>query len=77
MNTGTAWPHLLADLKAKRAALDQVIDLLETQFTHEAEAAPSRVVARRGRTPGPKKRAEKSGRTDGRTEQNARRSEPP
>lgn len=35
----TAWPHLLADLKAKRAALDQVIEIVERTFVLEEELA--------------------------------------
>lgn len=84
MITGTAWPHLLADLKEKRAAIDQVIDLLETHFTRDAESAEDQLRsiarARRGGKPGPKpggRRALKK-RTNERTnEQKARRSEPP
>lgn len=35
----TEWPHLLADLKVKRDALDQVITILETTFSSDIAAA--------------------------------------
>ncbi len=38
--TGIEWPHLLADLTAKRDALNAVIAILTTQFAGEM-AAPS------------------------------------
>lgn len=68
------WPHLLADLRVKRDALDQIITTLETHFIRRAPfiepAAPrparkaKRTVARRA----PKRIKSIDQRTDGRTD---------
>jgi hypothetical protein len=73
MMTGTPWPHLVADLTAKRDALTRVIDLITTNFSNEIaqqEASPNGQRGdRRRRTVGrPRKTLRKNGRTDGRTD---------
>lgn len=54
----TDWPHLLADLTAKRDALNQVIAILTTQFGSEngnGASAPSLPRGRRTKSPRPPK----------------------
>ena len=74
MTQQIAWPHLLADLKAKRDALTAIIAVVETQFIGQDGApdlltpAPRRTYARRAKSIATKPRASK---TDGRTEQSA------
>ena len=72
------WPHLLADITAKRDALNQVIETLTTHFIKDEAAgvAPSPQGSRGrrlGRKPGPKpgrrtRALKRDGRTDGRTD---------
>jgi hypothetical protein len=38
---GIEWPHLLADLTAKRDALNEVIKILTSQFTREIATPPA------------------------------------
>jgi len=75
------WPHLLADLRAKRDALTDVIDTIETHFSIPDEVAIVRSVSKgkRGRSG---KRGRPLKRTNERTNERAksapaRRTEPP
>lgn len=53
------WPHLLADITAKRDALNQVIETLTKHFIKDGDdEPPARPVSRRGK-PGPKPRRSK------------------
>jgi len=60
-NGNTAWPHLLADITAKRDALTQVIETIRTHFvdddTAEMSASPVVRPLRVDRNHRPKKRA--------------------
>jgi hypothetical protein len=68
------WPHLLADITAKRDALNQVIETLTTHFIKDGSSDAPVVHARRGRKPGRRKTAAKRNeRTNERTNERAKR----
>jgi Transcriptional regulators len=77
-NSNTAWPHLLADITAKRDALTQMIEMIRTHFVADTpgEMPVSRIVrpGRIARNHRPKKSGPRGRRTDGRTEQGPRQS---
>ena len=63
---GIEWPHLLADLTAKRDALNEVIKILTTQFTREIATSAS--TSRRSKTA-----VKRNERTNERTNERAKR----
>lgn len=71
-NGNTAWPHLLADITAKRDALTQMIETIRTHFVDDntAEMSASSTVrpTRVAKNHRPKKSGLRGRRTDGRTD---------
>ena len=75
--TGTPWPHLVADLTAKRDALTHVIDLITTNFSNEIAQQEASANGQRGdrrrRTLGrPRKAVKRNERTNERTNERAK-----
>jgi hypothetical protein len=66
--TGTPWPNILADLEAKRGAIDTLIGLVREHFVgDDPTAMPESPAPSNGKAT----RAEKRGRTDGRSKARA------
>ncbi|MEO8679229.1 MAG: hypothetical protein ABI665_09300 [Vicinamibacterales bacterium] len=59
--TGTQWPSILADFKAKHQALAEIIAIVETHFVDESTpgAMPDSTPVRRKPGPKPKKKKKK------------------
>lgn len=73
MSTQMAWPHVLADLVAKRDALTTIIDTIRTHFVGDTPGEMPDSVAVPARDARKTRALKGDGRTDGRTEQESGR----